>query len=73
MAWSHRLGRSAPIVTARMTATIHQPLRAGERLRVLAWPLHREGRKLHAGSAIVDAQGVVRARSLQLWLLPREA
>ena len=73
MAWSQRLQRSATIVTARMTATIHQPLRAGERLRVLAWPLHREGRKLHAGSAIVDAQGVVRARSLQLWLLPREA
>jgi hypothetical protein len=73
MAWSHRLARSAPIVTARMTATIDRPLRAGERLRVLAWPLHREGRKLHAGTAIVDAQGVVRARSLQLWLLPREA
>ncbi len=73
MAWSHRLARSASIVTARITATIHQPLRAGERLRVLAWPLHREGRKLHAGSAIVDAQGVVRARSLQLWLMPREA
>ncbi len=73
MAWSQRLNRSATIVTARMTATIDQPLRAGERLRVLAWPLHREGRKLHAGSAILDAQGVVRARSLQLWLLPREA
>ncbi|MES2716891.1 MAG: hypothetical protein V4795_14065 [Pseudomonadota bacterium] len=73
MAWSHRLGRSASIMTVRMTATIDQALVAGARYRVLAWPLQREGRKLHAGTAIVDAAGAVCARSQQLWLLPREA
>jgi hypothetical protein len=72
MAWSQRLGHSTPIVTVRMTATIHTPLRAGERLRVLAWPLLRDGRKLHAGTAIVDDSGAVLARSRQLWLMPRE-
>lgn len=73
MAWSHRLGRGQQIMTVRMTARIHQPLRAGDRYRVLAWPLHQDGRKLHAGTAIVDGQGAVCALSQQLWLLPREA
>jgi pimeloyl-ACP methyl ester carboxylesterase len=72
MAWSHRLGRSQPIMTVRMAAAIDQPLRAGTHYTVLAWPLHRDGRKLHAGTAIVDAQGAVCALSQQLWLLPRE-
>jgi hypothetical protein len=73
MAWSHRLGRGAQIMTVRMTASINHPLVAGGRYRVLAWPLQRDGRKLHAGTAIVDADGAVRARSQQLWLLPRDA
>jgi len=73
MAWSHRLGRSATIMTVRMTAAVDRPLAPGARYRVLAWPLQRDGRKLHAGTAIVDADGAVRARSQQLWLLPREA
>jgi hypothetical protein len=73
MAWSHRLGRSASIMTVRMTVAIDQPLAPGARYRVLAWPLQRDGRKLHAGTAILDAGGAVRARSQQLWLLPREA
>lgn len=72
MAWSHRLGRGAQIMTVRMTAAINHPLVAGARYRVLAWPLQRDGRKLHAGTAIVDADGAVRARSQQLWLLPRD-
>lgn len=73
MAWSHKLGRGQQIMTVRMTARIHRPLHAADRLRVLAWPLHQDGRKLHAGTAIVDAQGAVCALSQQLWLLPREA
>jgi acyl-coenzyme A thioesterase PaaI-like protein len=72
MAWSHKLGRGQQIMTVRMTARIDRPLQAGERLRVLAWPLHQDGRKLHAGTAIVDAGGRVCALSQQLWLLPRE-
>ena len=73
MAWSHRLGRGAQIMTVRMTATLHRPLAPGARYRVLAWPLHRDGRKLHAGTAIVDADGALCALSQQLWLLPRDA
>lgn len=72
IAWSHRLPEATPIVTVRMTASVERPLAVGERCRVIAWPIARDGRKLHAGSAIVDDSGTVRARSRQLWLIPRD-
>jgi hypothetical protein len=72
IAWNHRLPDSPPLVTGRITARIDLPLVAGERYRVLGWPIAREGRKLHAGTAIIDDEGRVRAQSLQLWLLPRQ-
>ena len=71
IAWSHRLPDAGPLVTGRIAARVDAPLRAGERYVAMGWPIARDGRKLHAGSAIVDAAGVVRARSLQLWLMPR--
>jgi hypothetical protein len=72
IAWVQRLGPSKTIVTARMTAVIDQPLRAGERYTIIGWPIAQEGRKLHAGTAIFDAAGNARARSQQLWLIARE-
>lgn len=71
MAWSHQLPEGTPIVTVRMTVAVDRPPVVGERYRVIAWPLGRDGRKLHAGTAIIDGSGVVRARSQQLWLIPR--
>jgi hypothetical protein len=71
IAWHYQIPDSPPMMTARITARVDRPLRAGERYRVLGWPIRRDGRKLHAGSAIVDDDGQIRARSLQLWLLPR--
>ncbi|HYF59368.1 MAG TPA: hypothetical protein VEA81_10475 [Burkholderiaceae bacterium] len=71
IAWSHRLPDAPPMMTVRMTASIDRPLRAGERYVAMGWPIAREGRKLHAGTAIVASDGEVVARSLQLWLLPR--
>jgi hypothetical protein len=59
------------MITGRITARVDTPLRAGERYVVIGWPIVQDGRKLLAGTAIVDAEGVVRARSLQLWLLMR--
>jgi hypothetical protein len=66
-----RLAAGTPIVTARMTAVIDQPLQAGHRYTVIGWPIAQEGRKLHAGTAIFDATGKVQARSRQLWLIQR--
>jgi hypothetical protein len=71
IAWSHRLPDAPPMMTGRIAARIDAPVRAGERHVVIGWPIAQDGRKLHAGTAIVGADGVVRARSLQLWLLPR--
>jgi hypothetical protein len=71
IAWTHRLPDAPPMMTGRIAARIDVPIRAGERLVAMGWPIAQDGRKLHAGTAIVDADGVVRARSLQLWLLPR--
>jgi hypothetical protein len=70
-AWMQRLGAGTPIITARMTAVVDQPLRVGQRYIVIGWPIAQEGRKLHAGTAIFDAAGQVQARSRQLWLIQR--
>jgi hypothetical protein len=70
-AWMQRLGARTPIITARMTAVIDQPLRVGRRYTVIGWPIAQDGRKLHAGTAIFDATGTVQACSRQLWLIQR--
>lgn len=70
-AWTHRLQDAPPLVTGRITASIDLAPRAGERYTVIGWPILQDGRKLHAGTALVDETGRIVARSLQLWLLPR--
>ncbi len=72
VAWTHRLPEDVQMITGRITARIDVPLRAGERYVVIGWPIVQDGRKLLGGTAIVDTEGVVRARSLQLWLLMRQ-
>jgi hypothetical protein len=71
-AWMQRLGVGTAIITARMTAMIDQPLEVGQRYTVIGWPITQEGRKLHAGTAIFNAEGKVQARSRQLWLIQRD-
>ena len=44
----------------------------GERCVVVGWPIERDGRKLHAGTALYGASGDVLAVSRQLWIEPRE-
>ena len=39
---------------ARMSARIDGPVRAGEQHVVMAWPIEKDGRKHHAGSAAVS-------------------
>ena len=48
-------------VLARLTARIEAPIVAGEEHVVIAWPLERDGRKRHAGSAVPSADGHVLA------------
>jgi hypothetical protein len=70
-AWMPRLPAGTAIVTARMTAVIDEPLQVDQRYTVIGWPIARDGRKLHAGTAIFNADGKVQARSRQLWLIQR--
>jgi hypothetical protein len=56
----------------RMTASVTARPRPGEECRVLAWPMGRDGRKLAAGSALLDADGAVLATARTLWItVPR--
>jgi hypothetical protein len=70
-AWTCRLPDAPPMMTGRIAARIDEPIRAGRRYVAMGWPISQDGRKLYAGTAIVADDGVVHARSLQLWLLPR--
>lgn len=74
IAWGYRLGggSAAALVTGRITLAIVGRVRAGEPCVVAGWPLEREGRKLHAATALFDARGRALAYSRQLWFAPKE-
>lgn len=48
-------------VLARLTARIDAPVAVGEEHVVIGWPIERDGRKHHAGSAVLSADGDVLA------------
>ena len=56
-----------------MSATIHRPVRAGERLIVTGWPIASEGRKHRVGSALHDADGNLVAAATATWITVKEA
>jgi hypothetical protein len=53
----------------RMTAELIGEVCAGERCVVQGTLLKREGRKLHAGTALYGETGALRGRALQTWIL----
>jgi hypothetical protein len=55
----------------QMTATIKKPVIAGEEHVVIAWPIEAEGRKRHAGAAVLSAEGVPLAVARALMIEPR--
>jgi hypothetical protein len=44
-------------VLAQLTARIDAPVVAGEEHVVIAWPIGTDGRKRHAGSAVLSSKG----------------
>ena len=46
---------------------------AGEEHVVMAWPIERDGRKHHAGAAVLSADGDVLAVARALLIAPRAA
>ena len=65
------LGEELPAsVLARLTARLDGPVRAGEEHVVMAWPIEADGRKRHAGAAVLSSEGetfaVARALMVEL-------
>ena len=59
------------VVLGRMTAEIRRLPEEGERCVVIAWPLGEDGRKLHAGTALLGEDGEPLAVARQTWIQPR--
>ena len=60
-------------VLARLTARIDAPILAGEEHLVIAWPLDADGRKRHAGAAVLSKGGVPLAVARALLIESRAA
>ncbi len=52
----------------RITAEVVDSVRVEEPCVVIGWPLGREGRKLHAGTAVFGADGRLCGRARQTWI-----
>lgn len=61
-------GEGPPIVLARLTASLHAPVPAGEPHALVSWELGRDGRKREAACVLFDAGGTILARSRALWI-----
>lgn len=61
-----------PAVMARFTGRLDAPVPVGEEHVVIAWPLEADGRKHHAGVAIVSGGSEVLARAQALLIEPRQ-
>ena len=58
---------------ARFTGSVEHPVAAGVEHVVIAWPIEIDGRKQHAGSAVLSADGEVLAAARALMIEPRPA
>ncbi len=64
--WSPREGTT--VVLGQLTASIREQVMPGETCVALGWPLHVEGRKRFAGSAIYSATGKLVALARAIWI-----
>lgn len=71
-AYLHHQDPLPPGVLARFTGRVDAPVAAGEEHVVISWPLEADGRKHHAGVAVVSAVGEVLARAEALLIEPRQ-
>jgi hypothetical protein len=55
----------------RLTVRIEAPVAAGEEHVVIAWPIGAEGRKRHAGAAVLSPEGAPLAVARALMIEPR--
>lgn len=62
-----------PALTGRLTVSILERPRAGERCVVVGWRIGEDGRKLYSGTALYTESGTLCAKALQTWILLRDA
>jgi hypothetical protein len=62
------LALRTPILLGRLAVSSLAPVTVGERCVVVGWPLGEEGRKLHAGSALLSEEGALRAVARSVWI-----
>lgn len=65
--------RTAAERYARLAGRMDAPAVAGDEHIVMAWPIGADGRKRHAGAAVVSPQGRVLAVARALLIEPRAA
>jgi hypothetical protein len=58
-------------VLARLAGRVDGRVVADEEHVLVAWPVEADGRKRHAGSALLSADGEVLAVARALWIEPR--
>ncbi|TDH64103.1 hypothetical protein E2C06_01770 [Dankookia rubra] len=58
------------MLLGRITGRLQGGIAPGEAVTVLGWQIGREGRKLHAGTALFGADGRLRGIARALWVLP---
>lgn len=68
----YRDGELPTSFLGRMAARIDAPVAAGEEHVVMSWPISADGRKQHAGAAVVSGSGDVLAVARALMIEPRE-
>jgi hypothetical protein len=61
------------ILLGRLAVDISRPIAAGSPCVVTSWPLQRDGRKLHTGSALCSDNGDVRAIARAVWIEVRSS
>ena len=64
--WSPLEGTT--VVLGQLTASIRGQLMPGEKCVAMGWPLHVEGRKRFAGSAVFSATGKLVALARAIWI-----
>ncbi len=57
-----------PALLGRMTGTVLQSVYANEHTSIIAWPLARDGRKLHSASALFSESGLLCAYAKMVWI-----
>ncbi len=62
------LGDHGLIVLGRLTADLRRPVQVGRPHVVQAWPIEREGRKLHTASALFTGDGELCAVARAVWI-----